>query len=135
MKILRRALESVTAHARESLPHECCGILLAQGQDLSTVACALPAENTEREHPQQRYSLGHRAHIKAVEMEASNNVRIAGYYHSHPDGGTKPSHRDMGQAVIGATYLIISIRNGSVEQAAWRLADDHFVPEPLEVIE
>ena len=135
VKILRRVLESVVAHARESLPRECCGILLGQGKDLSTVDRVLPAENTEGEHSQQRYALGHKAHIKAVEMEASSNVRIAGYYHSHPDGGTRPSHRDTEQAIGGLTHLIIGIRNGSVEQAAWRLADDHFVPEPLEVIE
>ena len=135
MKILRRVLESVAVHAEESLPCECCDILLAQCKDLSAVSCALPAENAERECPQQRYSLGHQAHIRAVEREASSDDRIVGYYHSHPDGGTQPSRCDTTQAVIGVTYLIIGIHQRSVEYAAWWLVGNHFVREPLEVIE
>ncbi len=134
-KILRGALESVAHHAGESLPCECCGILLAQGEELSTVSCALPGENTETEHPQQRYSLGHQAHIRAVEREASSDDRIVGYYHSHPDGGTQPSRCDTTQAVVGVIYLIMGIGGGLIEWATWRLVGNHFVREPLEVIE
>ena len=135
VKMLRGVLESVAAHARETLPSECCGILLAQGNDLSTVSCVLPAENTDRERPEQRYSLGHQAHIRAVEREASSDDRIVGYYHSHPDGGTQPSRCDTTQAVVGVVYLIIGIGGGLIEWAAWRLVGNHFVREPLEVIE
>ena len=135
MKILRRGLELLSAHACEALPSECCGILLAQGNDLSTVSCVLPAENTDRERPQQRYSLGHQAHIRAVEREASSDDRIVGYYHSHPDGGTQPSRCDTAQAVVGVIYLIIGIGGRSIEWASWRLVGNHFVRETLEVIE
>ena len=134
MKIPRCLLESVAAQARESLPRETCGILLAHARDLSTVGCVLPAENIEAQS-HQRYALGHKAHIKAVELEASSDLRIVGYYHSHPDGGARPSAQDTKQAVASVTYLITGIRNGSSEHAAWRLADDHFIREPLEVIE
>ena len=134
MKIVQRVLELLAAHACETLPSECCGILLAQGNDLSTVSCVLPAENAEREWPQQRYSLGHHAHIRAVEREASSDDRIVGYYHSHPDGGTQPSRCDTTQAVVGVAYLTIGIGGGSIEWAAWRPVGNHFVREPLEVI-
>ena len=135
MKIVHRALELLAAHACETLPSECCGILLAQGNELSTVSCVLRAENADREGPQQRYSLGHKAHIRAVEREGSSDDRIVGYYHSHPDGGTQPSRRDTAQAVVGVIYLIIAIGGGLIEWAAWRLVGNHFVREPLEVIE
>ena len=135
VKILRRALESVVAHARESLPRECCGILLAVSHDLPTVSHALRAANAAENLREQRFSLGHIAHVEAVAMEASGTVRIVGYYHSHPNGVTQPSAHDLKQAIGGITYLIIGIRNGSVQQAAWRLADDQFVRQPLEVIE
>ena len=135
VKILRRVLESVAVHAEESLPCECCGILLAQGNDLSAVSCALPADNADRERPRQRYSLGHQAHIRAVEREASSDDRIVGYYHSHPDGGTQPSRCDTTQAVVGVIYLIIGIGGRSIEWASWRLVGNHFVRESLEVIE
>ena len=135
VKVLRRVLESVAVHAEESLPCECCGILLAQGKDLSAVSCALTAKNTDREWPQQRYSLGHQAHLRAVEREASSDNRIVGYYHSHPDGGTQPSRCDTTQAVVGVIYLIMGSGGRSIEWAAWRLVGNHFVRESLEVIE
>ncbi len=135
MKIRRRVLESLAQHARENLPNECCGILLAEEGDVSTLSLALRAENGEGACPEHRYVLGHKAHLKAVEMEASGAARIIGYYHSHPQGSTKPSHRDTGQAVADVTYLIIGVRDGVITHAAWRLEGDSFVPQPLEVAE
>ena len=135
MKILRHVLESVAGHARQSVPHECCGILLAEEGDVSTLSLALQAENGEGASPEHRYVLGHKAHLKAVEMEASAAARIIGYYHSHPQGSTKPSHRDTEQAVPDVTYLIIGVRDGVITHAAWRLEGDGFVPQPLEVAE
>ena len=135
MKVDRGTLESIVAHARESLPRECCGILLAQAGDSSTITLALRAENTAKDHPGQEYVLGHEAHLKAVEMESSGPVRIMGYYHSHPQGGNWPSRRDKMQAIAGLAYLIVGMGDGPVEHAAWRFEGDCFTPEPLEVSE
>jgi len=135
MRILRRVLESVAAHARESFPHESCGILLAGIEDPSTVRWSLRAENAENVHPERAYVLGHKAHIRAVKMEFSGTARIVGYYHSHPDGEARPSQNDVNQAVAGVTYLIVGIRNGDIERAAWKLRGDRLVQEPLEVRE
>jgi proteasome lid subunit RPN8/RPN11 len=134
MKILHRALESIVAHARESWPSECCGILLSPADDPTTVQRALRAENAERTHPQGAYVLGHKAHIKAVGLEASAKASIVGYYHSHPDGWITPSPRDEGQAVEGVIYLIVGGGRGKIEYAAWRMQGENFSLEPLEVI-
>ncbi len=128
-------MESIVAHARESLPRECCGILLVDAGDPSTVTSALRAENAAKDHLEQEYVLGHKAHLKAVELESSGHARIDGYYHSHPGGGTKPSDRDRKQAVCSATYLIVGVDDGAVEHAAWRFEGDSFASEPLEVRE
>ena len=133
MKVLRHVIESIVEHARQSLPHECCGILLCAGEDLSTVNRVLRAENAEEARPGQAYSLGHKAHLRAVEMEALGEACIAGYYHSHPDGRARPSRQDVEQAIGGVTYLITGISHESVEHAAWRLEEDDMIPEPLEV--
>ena len=77
VRILRHILESVADHARQSIPRECCGILMAQGDDLSTVSCALPAENAETDQPEQRYSLDHKTHLRAVEMEALGHAQYS----------------------------------------------------------
>lgn len=132
MKILRQVLESVVVHARESVPFECCGILLARDED-NVVSSSLRAENREKKNPDIEYVLGHKAHLKAVEMEVTTRVYIAGYYHSHPGGGTKLSHRDAEQAIEGATYLITAPVNDSYEHAAWKWENNQFILVTLEV--
>ena len=133
MKISRRVLEQVADHARQSAPQECCGILLCADDTLSTVNCVIPAENAEKEDPEKGYVLDHKAHLKAVEMEADGHAYIAGYYHSHPVGRARPSRRDVEQAIDGVTYLITGMADGQLEHAAWRLEDGDLIPESLEI--
>jgi len=133
VKIQRDVLDAIAAHARDNAPHEACGILLADPTDPRIVSAVLPAENVETTAPRHRYLLGHREHLRAVEMEAAGEAAIVGYYHSHPAGDAQPSPRDAEQAVPDVTYLIVGLRNGWIHHAVWRFAGDSFVQEPLEV--
>ena len=133
MRISRRILELVADHARQSAPQECCGILLYTNDDLSIVNSAILAENIDKENPENGYVLDHKAHLKALEMEISGDGCIAGYYHSHPAGRARPSHRDLEQAIEGVTYLITGMADGRIEHAAWRFDGDELVPEPIEM--
>jgi len=133
MRISRRVIELVADHARQSAPRECCGILLYTGDTLSTVNYVIPAENIDKENPESGYVLDHKAHLKAVEMEATGGGCIAGYYHSHPAGRARPSHRDVEQAIDGVTYLITGMADGRLEHAAWRFDGDELVSEPIEM--
>jgi proteasome lid subunit RPN8/RPN11 len=133
LTISRRILDLVADHARQSAPRECCGILLYTDNALSTVNCAIPAENIDRENPENGYVLDHKAHLKALEMEISGGGYIAGYYHSHPAGRARPSRRDLEQAIDGVTYLITGMADGRIEHAAWRFDGDKLVPEPIEM--
>jgi proteasome lid subunit RPN8/RPN11 len=135
MRIRRKVLDSIAAHARECSPHECCGILTAREAELATISHSLQASNVEQECPSRRYVLGHKAHLAAVKLEASRDARIVGYYHSHPSGDAMPSARDTDQAVPDTLYLIVGLRNGSADHAAWRLEDGRLVQQPLEVDE
>lgn len=132
MRILRQVLESVAAHARESVPYECCGILLSRDRD-NVICHSLRAENVEKKKPEIGYVLGHKAHLKAIEMGITAGVQIIGYYHSHTKGGTKPSPLDAEKAVEGVTYLITAHSNGSVDNALWKLKNNHFVPVKMEI--
>jgi len=135
MTIRRDVLDLVLAHARAALPRECCGILLAEGHDRSTVTRALPAENEERACPGRAYLIGHKAHIKAIEMEAEGAARIVGYYHSHPCGAPAPSARDAELADQEAAYLIVGFQDGRCEAAVWRFDGHGLVSEPLKRVE
>ncbi len=131
MKILRQIIDSITFHAIDSTPFECCGILLAHDED-HIVFTSLRAENREKKNSEIKYILGHKTHLKAVEMEVTARVYIAGYYHSHPGCGIKSSRSDAEQAIEGATYLITAPINGSYEHAAWKWENKRFVQVPLE---
>ena len=133
MRISRRVLGLVADHAQQSAPRECCGILLCTGDVSSTVNRVIPAENVEQENPEREYELDHRTHLKAVEMEIAGDAHIAGYYHSHPASGAKPSRRDVEKAIIGVTYLIIGMVDGRMEHTAWQLEEGDLIPEPLEI--
>jgi proteasome lid subunit RPN8/RPN11 len=133
LKVLRQVLELIAEHARENFPHECCGILLVQGQDSSVVSSMLPAENAEEDQPEHKYLLDYKTHLKAVEMEALGEACIAGYYHSHPNGRARPSERDIKQAIACVTYLIVGLGDEQFEYGAWRLERNDLIPEPLEV--
>ena len=135
MKIKRQVLEEVERHARESMPAECCGILLASSSDPETTIGIIQSENTESVESSRRYALGHKAHIKAVEMELAGAFCAAGYYHSHPRGDAMPSLRDHSLAVPNAIYLIVAVDEEPARHAAWRLEGDELVQVPLEVRE
>lgn len=132
MKILPNVLEAIVAHARSSCPLECCGILLSEPTRAELVTGLLPAENTA-DDPRRRYILGRQAHLRAVELESAGAARIAGYYHSHPGGGCRPTQHDLEQAVPETRYLIIGLTGQDVRWGLWRLRAGRFESEPLVV--
>ena len=134
MKILSSVLESIVDHSRESRPSECCGILLSRRNDPGIVDDILRAKNAEKSNPKEVYVLDHKAHIKAIDLEISEDSCIVGYYHSHPRGGTKLSATDTRQAVAGAAYLIVGGDTEKASYAAWRMKEKQFVEESVEVI-
>lgn len=135
MKIGRRVLKAISAHSRETMPDECCGILVFRRGDPCMVDDAIPAKNAVKACPEEAYVLDHKTHMKALELEISGEAGIAGYYHSHPHGGTAMSKRDAMLAVEGVAYLIVGSEDGQDRYAAWKLEEKEFVEEPLEVVE
>ncbi len=135
LRIRRQVLEQIERHARDSLPAECCGILLASFSAPETINGVLRGKNIESDEPAQRYALGHRAHIKAIEMELAGAFRVAGYYHSHPRGAAMPSAHDRSLAAPNVVYLIVAVGEEPARHAAWRLADGALAQLSLEVRE
>ena len=133
MKIRRRALETIYNDAKRCYPRECCGILLAQKEDISIISDVLRAKNAEKEHPRSKFILGYKAHLTAVELECLSDMLIVGYYHSHPNGCAQPSVLDVKQAFNDVKYLIIGINDGKIERGLWHLEGNKFIEEPLKV--
>lgn len=133
MKIRKDVIEAIQSEARDTAPHECCGFMMAETGDPAAVTWILPAPNIEREIPEQKFIPDHKKYLEAVELEAAGKAKIAGIYHSHPNGAPRPSAYDTEMAVPGLVYLIVAVGHETTEQLAWVLDNGSFSPESLQI--
>ena len=94
--MISRSVEAaLLAEAKAAHPHECCGLLWAgEGLDVARIE---PCANVSRS-PADSFEIDPGALIAAHKAERAGQGRLAGYYHSHPNGRIGPSLRDRAQA-------------------------------------
>ena len=109
--------QCIAEEARQSYPHECCGILLGKNT---------PDGKFEvmeiRALPNRIQGEGRGMHFEAdplflyqVEREIEGSgLEIVGFYHSHPDYEAIPSREDVENMVPGLVYVIISVTGEGV---------------------
>lgn len=119
-------LEAVRRHAADACPEECCGFLL--GRDLPGGAVVERALAAENEHPSARstrYLIPPERVLAAWREARALNLRIVGYYHSHPGRGAEPSGHDLEDAWPAVSYLIVPVAEGVPGRPrSWRLRKD-----------
>jgi proteasome lid subunit RPN8/RPN11 len=96
-------LDEVAAHARESLPAECCGVLLGTaGEVIEAVRTCNLSEDPNR------YHLDPKGHIDARRAARRRGLEVVGFYHSHPHSEPEPSATDVSEAAYpGHLHLIV----------------------------
>jgi [CysO sulfur-carrier protein]-S-L-cysteine hydrolase len=124
--LLRAALETLVAHAREEAPNECCGYLRASDGAVDEVFRAV----NKRASP-----YGYEFEFEA--LRAANELDDAGFevgiYHSHPKSPAEPSQTDINLAHYPHwRYLIVSLA-GEPEVRVWHIADGKVEEESLHV--
>ena len=123
MLVMQAAADAgIRRHGRDAYPHECCGALI--GRDRVVIeALALP--NATAEGPRRRF-LVRPVDYQAAERRASERgSELLGFYHSHPDGPSRPSQVDLDHAWPAFAYVIVAVVDrepGSL--TSWRLRDD-----------
>ncbi len=75
-------------------PRECCGLLLGQG---ARIEHAQPVRNVHP-NPLSHFELDPAALIAAHRAARSGGPEVLGYFHSHPNGLTRPSATDQAAA-------------------------------------
>ena len=120
MVIREPAVQSIVAHARETAPDECCGLLVGTE---STIDEAVPASNLEP--GPTRYRIDPADHIALVKRLRGSSRSIVGAYHSHPRSSAVPSASDVAEAFYpDFVYLIVSLADADrPECRAWRIRD------------
>ncbi len=124
-------------YAREAFPEEACGLLIGtRAGDAHVLTHIRAARNL---HPQRenRYYLDPLEYAKAEKFclkHANENVRVLGFWHSHPQSEPKPSEIDLKDALeleksfpAQYLYLIVSLKNqDQPELACWTLKQNEF---------
>ena len=143
LRMPRTVADRMRLHAEEGYPRECCGVLLGiPREDGWAVRAAVRACNAERATAHNRYRIPPEELI-AIEREAQRGgLRIAGFYHSHPNGPAEWSRADLAEAHwTGCSYVIVPVAGGRAGQSrSFRLlgsgsGEKSFAEEPIELDE
>ena len=126
LEISREALAGIRAAAVAAHPLEACGLLFG---DAGLITGWQEAHNLAA-RPDAEFEIDPAALFGALRAERGGGPRLAGYWHSHPSGDSRPSDRDIDSATRdGKVWLIVS----SAGVAAWELHERpniEFVPHP-----
>jgi proteasome lid subunit RPN8/RPN11 len=96
-------LDVVAAHAHDTMPAECCGVLIGGFDD---VVAAVRGRNLSDDP--NRYQLDPKGHIDARRAARDRGLEVVGFYHSHPHSEPEPSIADLAEATYpGHLYLIV----------------------------
>ena len=123
VSIAESCYERLIRHALAAEPHECCGILVGgESFGVTFVRRVVAATNIAEGDRCRRYQIDWRSLFETVRITRKGSDRIVGFYHSHPDGSSRPSWRDLESAWIDHTYLIVSTGGTSTSLVtAWRV--------------
>ena len=135
LKIPATILREIYDHTEESYPNECCGLMVGTvAGDARVVYTFRRCKNLNTERARDRYQLDPRDMLRTQQEFENTPYDIVGIYHSHPDHPSRPSQTDTDAAFEGYSYVIVSVRNGSVASAnSWVLneSERRFYEEPL----
>jgi proteasome lid subunit RPN8/RPN11 len=116
------------AHARETAPRECCGLLLGRGDEIVE---AVPARNVA-DDPATRFLIDPADHFAALRTARARRLDVVGFYHSHPASPPEPSPRDVAEfSYPDHLYAIVSLQTEPAEIRLFRFVDGNFRPLAL----
>jgi proteasome lid subunit RPN8/RPN11 len=108
MRIAKRLIDEMVAHAREDLPNECCGMVGGANGEASAVIPVVNAAATPL-----RFEMDPQGQYNALKMIEDDGQELLAIYHSHTKSAAYPSQTDVNQAVNwpDAIYLIVSLQD------------------------
>ncbi|HTD64721.1 MAG TPA: M67 family metallopeptidase [Verrucomicrobiae bacterium] len=107
------------AHARETAPRECCGLLFGDGE----VVDRLVRGRNVHAMPETRYEIDPAQLREAIASTDDTDRYLVAIYHSHPRTEPKPSDFDIANARWPAqVYVLTSLRSEPPEVFAYRIS-------------
>ncbi|MGE3269684.1 MAG: M67 family metallopeptidase [Chloroflexota bacterium] len=105
IQIARAVYDEMIAHALETRPFECCGVLAGSG---GAITQSFRAENVADLNG-VRYEVDPKAFLRINREIDDADLELLGIYHSHPFTRAYPSATDLAQAWEGLVYVIVSL--------------------------
>ena len=143
-------LEYLHAHARESYPEECCGMIVERDGREEVMRVTNIQNELHARDPEQfprsaaiAYTMGRDA-FPVLDAVERGQLRLRAFYHSHPDHDAYFSPEDRKQAMGGwdepnypdAAQVVISVRQRQVRATkafAWDATVRDYVEVGLDV--
>lgn len=116
----------IISHCVASLPNEGCGLFAREGVMVRRV---YPCRNADASA--NGYTVCPEDHIAALMDAESQGWQVGGSFHSHLNGNTTLSKRDI-QGALDPTwvYMVVGLR-GEGEIAAWQVLDGQPTKVPV----
>lgn len=148
IRLTEAAVAAVAAHARETWPEECCGVVLGGSRGdrvhrIPNVQNRLHARDPETFPRDARtaYTMDPGALEAVLEQAERSGLSLKAFYHSHPDHDAYFSDEDRACAAPfgeptypDAAQVVVSVRNGEVAGMAvyaWSTQAGDFVEVEL----
>ena len=135
MRVRRRVLDRIEAHARAEAPRECCGLVVGDSSEI----CEAVATGNVADEPLRRYEISSSDHFALIRRCRAEGVgrTVVGAYHSHPHSLPDPSATDVDQAFLEFVYLIAGPVDGSAPFAvrAYRLDGGRLEAVTLSIVD
>jgi len=124
LRIEARPWAGMVKHARSTYPNECVGVMLGRETDgLKQVTLSLPMDNVNPGTQRERYTLDSKDLLAADAEARRRGLTLIGIYHSHPDCGAYFSRTDLKNSCPWYSFVVLSIRNGKLNDAKSWLPD------------
>lgn len=109
--IKKSDFDNITAYAKQSLPHEACG-LVAGRKEKENIIIEKVYYLTNTDHSREHFSMDPKEQLQAVKDMRANGMSFLGNWHSHPETPSRPSKEDIRLAYDEkAVYLILSLKD------------------------
>jgi proteasome lid subunit RPN8/RPN11 len=131
MRISRRLLDELIAHARADAPNECCGMIAARDGEAVAVHRA-----TNTAASPLRYVIDGKEQYEIQTAIEDAGLDLGAIYHSHTRSAPEPSQTDINLAFYPeALYVIVGVQHEQPDVRAWRIVGGEVSEAALEVVD